>query len=92
MDGNVEFKKATFRYPTRPQVRVLRDLDLKVTSGQRIALVGPSGCGKSTCIQLLQRFYDLKTGELVSIFTIHPSTPGPRNGMVFCYQNCSDLL
>jgi len=62
--GNVEFKKATFRYPTRPQVRVLRDLDLSVTSGQRIALVGPSGCGKSTCIQLLQRFYDLKNGEL----------------------------
>ena len=70
LDGNVEFKKATFRYPTRPQVRVLRDLDLSVTSGQRIALVGPSGCGKSTCIQLLQRFYDLKNGELVSIFII----------------------
>ena len=63
--GHVEFKKATFRYPTRPQVRVLRDLDLAVAAGQSVALVGPSGCGKSTCIQLLQRFYDLKTGELV---------------------------
>ena len=70
LDGNVDFKKATFRYPTRPQVRVLRDLDLAVTSGQRVALVGPSGCGKSTCIQLLQRFYDLKNGELVNIIQV----------------------
>ena len=62
------WKKATFRYPTRPQVRVLRDLDLALASGQNVALVGPSGCGKSTCIQLLQRFYDLKNGELVSYF------------------------
>ena len=67
-------RKQPFATPKRPQVRVLRDLDLSVTSGQRIALVGPSGCGKSSCIQLLQRFYDLKNGELVSIFTIHPST------------------
>lgn len=66
LDGNVDFQKATFRYPTRAQVRVLRDLDLTVNAGQRVALVGPSGCGKSTCIQLLQRFYDLKSGELVS--------------------------
>ena len=61
------FKKANFRYPTRPQVRVLRDLDLDLSAGKRVALVGPSGCGKSTCIQLLQRFYDLKSGELVSV-------------------------
>ena len=66
LDGNVAYKKANFRYPTRPQVRVLRDLDLDLSAGKRVALVGPSGCGKSTCIQLLQRFYDLKNGELVS--------------------------
>ena len=65
MDGEISWKKAAFRYPTRPQVRVLRGLDLNLTSGQKVALVGPSGCGKSTCIQLLQRFYDLKQGELV---------------------------
>ena len=65
LDGDVNWKKATFRYPTRPQIRVLRDLDLSLKAGQNVALVGPSGCGKSTCVQLLQRFYDLKSGELV---------------------------
>ena len=39
LEGNVEFKKATFHYPTRPQVRVLHDLDLFVTSGQHIFLI-----------------------------------------------------
>lgn len=64
LDGDVNWKKATFRYPTRPQIRVLRDLDLSLKAGQNVALVGLSGCGKSTCVQLLQRFYDLKSGEL----------------------------
>lgn len=46
-------------------MKVLRDLNLSVKAGQTVALVGPSGCGKSTCIQLLQRFYDLESGELL---------------------------
>ena len=39
-------------------------MDLKISSGQTVALVGPSGCGKSTTIQLLQRFYDALAGEV----------------------------
>ncbi|KAJ9592690.1 hypothetical protein L9F63_015634, partial [Diploptera punctata] len=56
-----------FRYPTRPEVSVLRGLDLLIKPGKTVALVGPSGCGKSTCIQLLQRFYDPTSGSLKSI-------------------------
>lgn len=43
---------------------MLKSFQLSVKKGQSVALVGPSGCGKSTCIALLQRFYDLTSGEL----------------------------
>ena len=46
--GHVKFENVHFRYPTRPGVRVLRDLTLEVEPGTYIALVGASGCGKST--------------------------------------------
>ena len=46
--GHVKFENVHFRYPTRPGVRVLRDLNLEVEPGTYIALVGASGCGKST--------------------------------------------
>ena len=64
--GNIEFSDVVFHYPARPDVQVLHGLDLKITSGQTVALVGPSGCGKSTTIQLIQRFYDA-LGGLVSV-------------------------
>jgi ATP-binding cassette subfamily B (MDR/TAP) protein 1 len=66
VEGNIGFKNAEFCYPTRQQVNVLKSLNLSLTPGQKIALVGPSGCGKSTCVQLLQRFYNLHSGEMVS--------------------------
>ncbi|KRG04715.1 uncharacterized protein Dmoj_GI26060, isoform B [Drosophila mojavensis] len=64
-NGNVLFDKVEFTYPTRREVQVLRDLVMRVQSGQKVALVGPSGCGKSTCIQLLQRFYDVDAGAVL---------------------------
>ena len=64
MDGNVQFKKGNFKYPTRKTVTVLKDFFLDLKVGKHIALVGSSGCGKSTCIQLIQRFYDLDSGDL----------------------------
>lgn len=57
-----------FNYPTRPEVKILQGLNLKVEKGQTLALVGSSGCGKSTVVQLLERFYDPLSGEIVSIF------------------------
>ncbi|CAK1551198.1 unnamed protein product [Leptosia nina] len=60
--GEARFKNVDFRYPTRPAVRVLRGLNLKIDSGKTIAIVGRSGCGKSTVVQLLLRFYDPDSG------------------------------
>ncbi|NXI28746.1 MDR1 protein, partial [Sterrhoptilus dennistouni] len=60
--GNLEFKDVYFNYPSRPDVEILKGLNLKVNSGQTVALVGGSGCGKSTTVQLIQRFYDPKEG------------------------------
>ncbi|XP_066484598.1 ATP-dependent translocase ABCB1 isoform X2 [Tiliqua scincoides] len=64
--GNLEFENVCFNYPSRPDVKVLKGLNLKVNSGQTVALVGSSGCGKSTTVQLIQRFYD-PTGGTVTI-------------------------
>ena len=48
VQGHIRFENVHFRYPTRPGVRVLRDLNLTVEPGTYVALVGASGCGKST--------------------------------------------
>uniref|UniRef100_A0A8C2DYE6 Bile salt export pump n=1 Tax=Cyprinus carpio TaxID=7962 RepID=A0A8C2DYE6_CYPCA len=60
--GDLEFHNVTFHYPSRPEVKILEQLNLQVTSGETTAFVGPSGAGKSTAIQLIQRFYDPKEG------------------------------
>lgn len=62
--GNIEFRNVNFTYPSRPDTKVLKGVNLKVSSGQTIALVGSSGCGKSTTVQLLQRFYDTDEGTI----------------------------
>ncbi|XP_061677091.1 ATP-dependent translocase ABCB1-like [Syngnathoides biaculeatus] len=63
--GNVHLEGVTFNYPTRSGVPVLRALNLKVSQGETLALVGSSGCGKSTTLQLLERFYDAKQGNVM---------------------------
>ncbi|XP_027733749.1 ATP-binding cassette sub-family B member 5 [Empidonax traillii] len=62
--GEIEFRNIHFSYPARPDVKILKGLNLKVQTGKTIALVGSSGCGKSTTVQLLQRFYDPDHGEI----------------------------
>ncbi len=61
----LEFRGLHFAYPTRPDVPVLRGLNLVVQEGQQAALVGASGAGKSTVVQLLYRFHDPQQGQLL---------------------------
>ncbi|CAN4113601.1 unnamed protein product [Withania somnifera] len=63
--GDIELHHVSFKYPTRPDVQILRDLCLTIRSGKTVALVGESGCGKSTVISLLQRFYDPDSGNIL---------------------------
>ena len=63
--GHIEFQNVHFRYPTRPEVPVLRGIDLTVKPGDYVALVGASGCGKSTSIGLIERFYDPHEGVVL---------------------------
>uniref|UniRef100_A0A2K6S200 Phosphatidylcholine translocator ABCB4 n=2 Tax=Saimiri boliviensis boliviensis TaxID=39432 RepID=A0A2K6S200_SAIBB len=62
--GNLEFNDVHFSYPSRANVKILKGLNLKVQSGQTVALVGSSGCGKSTMVQLIQRLYDPDEGTI----------------------------
>lgn len=64
VSNEIEYKRIDFRYPTRPDVQILKNFNLKIEEGKTYAFVGPSGCGKSTCIQLLQRFYDPEHGRI----------------------------
>jgi ABC transporter fused permease/ATP-binding protein len=64
LDGSVRFEHVSFRYPSRPDLPVLKDLSLAAASGEKIALVGPSGAGKSTVVSLLLRFYDPDEGHV----------------------------
>ncbi|XP_040990136.1 putative multidrug resistance protein [Juglans microcarpa x Juglans regia] len=63
--GEIEFKDIYFSYPSRPDMRILEDFNLKVPAGKRVGLVGGSGSGKSTVIALLQRFYDPIEGDVI---------------------------
>lgn len=62
-DGNVELKEVSFSY--QPDKELLKNLNLNVKAGQKIAIVGPTGCGKTTLINLLMRFYDIDSGKMV---------------------------
>nr|KYP57752.1 ABC transporter B family member 4 [Cajanus cajan] len=62
--GDIEFHHVAFKYPTRPNAPVFRDLSLTIHAGKTVALVGESGSGKSTVISLLQRFYEPDSGQI----------------------------
>lgn len=60
--GDIDFKHIDFSYV--PEKQVLKDLDLEVKAGQKIAIVGATGSGKTTIVNLLTRFYPVDSGEI----------------------------
>ncbi|CAF4275062.1 unnamed protein product [Rotaria sp. Silwood2] len=63
--GEIKFDQVKFIYPTRPTSVVLNKFQLNINPSKHVALVGGSGCGKSTIIQLLERFYDVTSGNIL---------------------------
>jgi ATP-binding cassette subfamily B (MDR/TAP) protein 1 len=63
--GRIEFKDVSFSYPSRPDVQIFKNLNLNIEHGQTVAIVGPSGVGKSTCMNMILRFYDPTSGQVL---------------------------
>ncbi|KAH0380010.1 ABC transporter-like protein, partial [Aureobasidium melanogenum] len=61
--GSIKFENVSFGY--RPDRPILRNLNLEIPAGKKIAIVGPSGCGKSTILRLLFRSYDVQSGRIL---------------------------
>lgn len=61
--GTIRFENVTFGY--RPDRPILRNLNLTIPAGKKVAIVGPSGCGKSTLLRLLFRYYDVQDGRVL---------------------------
>lgn len=63
VEGNVSLQNVEFSYVAEKPL--IRDFNLSVKAGQRVAIVGPTGCGKTTVINLLMRFYDVNSGRIL---------------------------
>lgn len=62
--GYIDLDSVSFAYPTRPDVKVLKDFSLQIPAGKTTALVGASGSGKSTIIGLIERWYNPLSGTI----------------------------
>ena len=64
--GKIEFKNVNFYYPSDPNKRmILKNMNLVMESGKKIAIVGESGCGKSTIVNLIERLYEVSSGQVL---------------------------
>ena len=63
VNGCVDIENVSFSY--KPETELISNFSLSVKKGQRVAIVGPTGCGKTTLMNLLMRFYDVNSGEIL---------------------------
>ena len=61
--GNIEFKNVKFGYDDNKLI--IKDFSAKIKSGQKIAIVGPTGAGKTTMVNLLMKFYEINSGDII---------------------------
>ena len=61
--GNIEFKNVKFGY--NPDKTIIKDFSAKVKHGEKIAIVGPTGAGKTTMVNLLMKFYEINSGDII---------------------------
>ena len=61
--GNIEFRNVKFGY--KEDKTIIHDFNAKISAGQKVAIVGPTGAGKTTIVNLLMRFYELNSGEIL---------------------------
>ena len=65
IQGSVEFREVSFRYPSRPHIRTLDKISIQFPHGKHTAIVGASGSGKSTITSLIARLYDPSSGNVL---------------------------
>lgn len=63
--GTVEFKNVSFSFPDSSGEIVLDNISLKINKGEKVGVLGSTGCGKSTFVNLIPRFYDVTSGEIL---------------------------
>ena len=64
LKGVIEFRNVSFKYPDADEC-ILEDINLKIEKGETVAFIGSTGSGKSTLINLIPRFYDVTSGEIL---------------------------
>jgi ATP-binding cassette subfamily B protein len=74
IQGNIEFRNLRFGY--LPEKTIIHDFSVNIKAGQKIAIVGPTGAGKTTIVNLLMRFYEPDSGEI--LIDDIPSNQVPR--------------
>lgn len=64
-DGSIEFKNVSFKYGQNAKREVLKDINLKINSGETIGIIGSTGSAKSSLVQLIPRLYDTTEGQVL---------------------------
>lgn len=63
--GDIEFRNVSFKYYKNSEEEVLKNINLKIDSGQTVGIIGSTGCGKTTLVSLISRLYDADSGEIL---------------------------